>query len=142
MLHTKAPAPAPPRTAHPVREIAVYLGITYGLALAIALALPHAGIAPLISILVPVTSVALTVWLTVPRGARGTVWSAVGWGMPAVRALVVAVVGPVVIIGLSFGAALALGVVRFPALDGSAGIALGRAVLATGVFAVVFLGEE
>src|SRR6185503_1390800 len=127
MLHTKAPAPAPPRTAHPVREIAVFLGITYGLALAIALALPHAGIAPLISILVPVTSVALTVWLTVPRGARGAVWSAVGWGMPRVRAL---------------GVAVALGVVRFPAPDGSAGVTLGRAVLATAVFAVVFLGEE
>jgi len=143
MLHTTARKTAPPpRTDHPARQVAVYLGITYGLALAIALALPHAGIAPLISILVPVTSVALTVWLTVPRGARGTVWSAVGWGMPAVRALVVAVVGPVVIIGLSFGVAVALGVVRFPALDGSAGIALGRAVLATAVFAVVFLGEE
>ena len=90
----------------------------------------------------PVTSVALTVWLTVPRGARGAVWSAVGWGMPRVRALVVAVVGPVVIIGLSFGVAVALRVVRFPAPDGSAGIALGKAVLATVVFAVVFLGEE
>ena len=143
MLHTTAREAAPlPRTENPARQVATYLAITYALALAIALALPHAGIAPLISILVPVTSVALTVLLTVPRGARGKVWSAVGWGMPAVRALVVSVVGPVVIIGLSFAVAVALGVVSFPAPDESAGLALGRAVLATAVFAVVFLGEE
>ena len=40
--------PAPPRTDRPLRQIVVYLCITYGLTLAIALALPHAGIAPLI----------------------------------------------------------------------------------------------
>ena len=120
----------------------MYLGITYGLALAIALALPHAGIAPLISILVPVTSVALTVLLTVPRGARGTVWSAVGWGPLRVRAIVVAVVGPVLIIGLSFAVAVLVGVVRFPAPEGSSVSTVLRAVLATAIFAVVFLGEE
>lgn len=143
MLHTTARKTAPPpRTEHPARQVAVYLGITYGLALAIALALPHAGIAPLISILVPITSVALTVLLTVPRGARGTIWSAVGFGLPAGRAVVVAVVGPALIIGLSFGVAVLLGVVRFPAPDGSAGGTVLRLVLATAVFAVVFLGEE
>ena len=142
MLHTKAPAPAPPRTAHPVREIAVFLGITYGLALSIALALPHAGIAPLVSILVPVTAVALTVALTVPRGERRAVWAAVGLGRSGGTGLVVAVVGPVLIIGLSFAVATALGVVRFPGPDGSLGAALGRVVLATAVFTVVFLGEE
>jgi membrane protease YdiL (CAAX protease family) len=142
MLHTTARGTArPPRTEHPARQVAVYLGITYGLALAIALALPHAGIAPLISILVPITSVALTVLLTVPRGARRREWSAVGFGLPGGLALVVAVVGPVLIIGLSFGVAVLLGVVRFPAPDGSAGAVL-RLVLATAVFAVVFLGEE
>jgi hypothetical protein len=40
----------PPRTYRPLRQIVVYLCITYGLTLAIALALPHAGIAPLIAI--------------------------------------------------------------------------------------------
>jgi membrane protease YdiL (CAAX protease family) len=143
MLRTTARQTAPPpRTEHPARQVAVYLAITYGLALAIALALPHAGIAPLISILVPVTSVALTLLLTVPRGARRREWSAVGFGRPGGLAVVVAVVSPAVIIGLSFGVAFALGVVSFPAPDGSAGGTLVRAVLATAVFAVVFLGEE
>ena len=144
MLHTKAPrtAPAPPHTAHPAREITVFLGITYGLALAIALALPHAGIAPLVSILVPVTAVALTVALTVPRPDRRAVWAAVGFGRSGGVGLVVAVVGPVLIIGLSFAVAVALGVVRFPGPDGSVGADVGKTILATAIFAVVFLGEE
>lgn len=149
MLHAKAPRtapappPPPPNTAHPAREIAVFLGITYGLALAIALALPHAGIAPLISILVPVTAVALTVALTVPRdGGRRAVWAAVGFGRSGGLGLVVAVVGPVVIIGLSFAVAAALGVVSFPGPDGSLGGDLAHVALATAIFAVVFLGEE
>jgi len=51
---------APPRTYRPLRQIVVYLCITYGLTLAIALALPHAGITPLIAIAFPVIAVALT----------------------------------------------------------------------------------
>jgi hypothetical protein len=62
-----AEEPAPPRTYRPLRQIVVYLCITYGLTLAIALALPHAGITPLIAIAFPVIAVALTVAFTVPR---------------------------------------------------------------------------
>ena len=53
--------------------------ITYGLTLAIALALPHAGIAPLIAIAFPVIAVALTVAFTVPHGQRRAVWAGVGF---------------------------------------------------------------
>ena len=53
--------------------------ITYGLTLAIALALPHAGIAPLIAIAFPVIAVALTVAFTVPHGQRRAVWA--GWDL-------------------------------------------------------------
>ena len=70
---------SPARTYRPRRQIVVFLCFTYGLALAIALALPHAGIAPLITIAVPVTAVALTVALVVPRGQRRTVWAGVGF---------------------------------------------------------------
>jgi hypothetical protein len=38
-----AEEPPPPRTYRPLRQIVVFLCITYGLALAIALALQHAG---------------------------------------------------------------------------------------------------
>ncbi len=120
----------------------MFLGITYGLALAIALALPRSGLAPLISILVPVTAVAVTVALTVPRGDRRTIWAAVGFDRLGGRGLILAVLGPALIVGLSFGVAAVLGVVRFPGPDdGFASDAL-NVVLATAVFAVVFLGEE
>src|SRR5215204_597449 len=66
--------PAPPRTDRPLRQVVVYLGIAYAIPLAIALALPRAGLAPLISIAVPVAAAALTTALVVPRGQRRPVW--------------------------------------------------------------------
>jgi CAAX protease family protein len=133
---------APPRTYRPLRQIVVYLCFTYGLALAIALALPHAGIAPLISIAVPVVAVALTVALVVPRGQRRAVWAGVGFNPRRGRGLLIAVLGPVAIIALSFGIAAAFGVVRFP----SPGPGFGRPILSlaitTIIFTVVLLGEE
>jgi membrane protease YdiL (CAAX protease family) len=136
-----AEAPAPPRTYRPLRQIVVYLCITYGLTLAIALALPHAGIAPLIAIAVPVIAVALTVAFTVPRGQRRAVWAAVGFNPRRGRGLLIGVLGPAAIIALSVGVAAAFGVVQFPGLPPG-----GRAVLNVTVtiiiFAVVFLGEE
>jgi uncharacterized protein len=134
--------PAPPNTDHPGRQIVVYLGITYALALGIALALPHAGLAPLISIAVPAIAVALTIFLVVPRGRRRIVWGAVGFHPRRGRGLLIAFLGTVVVIGLSFAVAAALGVVSFPA----PGPGFGRAVLNTAigivVFTVVLLGEE
>ena len=65
-----AEEPAPLGSYRPLRQIVVYLCITYGLTLAVALALPHAGIAPLIVIAFPVIAMALTVAFTVPT------WSA------------------------------------------------------------------
>ncbi len=131
-----------PRTDRPLRQAAAFLGITYLLALAIALALPHAGIAPLISIAVPVAAVGLTIAICVPRGQRRAEWAAVGFGRPAWRALVLAVVGPVVLIGISFAVAVAVGVVRFPALGWGLGTAALNFLVSTAVFGAVFLGEE
>jgi membrane protease YdiL (CAAX protease family) len=125
-----------------LRQAGTFLALTYLLTLAIALALPHAGIAPLISIAVPVVAVAVTVLATVRRGRRRAAWADVGFGLPSWRALVVAVVGPVVIVGLSFAVAAAIGVVRFAAPDGGVGRAVLNLVAATLTFGVVFLAEE
>ena len=124
-----------------LREAGTFLGITYVLALGIALALPHAGIAPLISIAVPVVAVAVTVLLTVERGRRRAAWAGVGFGLPSWRPWLVAVAGPLVIVGLSFAVAASVGVVRFAPDAGVAG-PLRNLVVSTVVFAVVFLGEE
>jgi CAAX protease family protein len=131
----------PPRTHRPLRQVVVFLCITYGLALAIALALPHAGIAPLISIAVPVIAVALTVAFTVPRGQRRAVWAAVGFNPRRGRGLLIAVLGPVAIIAVSFGVAAAFGVVRFPGPGPGFSAILSLAVT-TVIFTVVLLGEE
>ena len=101
-----------------LRQAGTFLAVSYLLALTIALALPHAGIAPLISIAVPVVAVAITVLVTMRPGRRRAAWVAVGFGLPSWRALVVAVAGPVVIVGLSFAVAAAVGVVHFGAPDG------------------------
>jgi uncharacterized protein len=143
MLHRRTSSPAAlPRTHQPLRQASVFLGITYALALGIALALPHAGIAPLISIAVPLIAVALTIPLCVPPGQRRAVWAAVGFGRPRWLTLLVAVVGPVALIGLSFGVAAAVGVVRFPGLGWELGASTLNFLITTAVFAVVFLGEE
>ena len=134
--------PAPPRTDRPLRQVVVYLGITYAIALAIALALPNAGIAPLISIAAPVIAVALTTAFIVPRGQRRAVWAGVGFHPRRGRGLLIAVVGPMVIIALSFGVAAAFGVVRFPGVGPGFGLAVLNIIVTTIIFAVVFLGEE
>jgi membrane protease YdiL (CAAX protease family) len=125
-----------------LRQIVVYLCITYGLTLAIALALPHAGIAPLIAIAVPVIAVALTVAFTVPRGQRHAVWAGVGFNPRRGRGLLIAVVGPAVIIAASFAVAAAFGVVTFPGLGPGVGRGVLNVALTTIIFAIVFLGEE
>ena len=137
-----AEEPAPPRTDRPLRQVVVYLGITYAIALGIALALPHAGIAPLISIAVPVIAVALTTAFVVPRGQRRAVWGAVGFHPRRGRGLLVAVLGPMAIIAVSFGVAAAFGVVRFPGLGPGFGSGVLNLAVTTIIFAVVFLGEE
>ena len=63
----------------------------------IALALPHAGIAPLIAIAFPVIAMALTVAFTVPRGQRRVVWAGVGFNPRRGRGLLIAVLGPAAI---------------------------------------------
>jgi hypothetical protein len=137
-----AEEPAPPRTYSPLRQMVVYLGITYGLTLAIALALPRAGIAPLIAIAFPVIAVALTVAFTVPRGQRRAIWAAVGFNPQRGRGLFIGVLGPAAIIPLSFGTAAAFGVVQFPGLPPGFGRAVLNITVTIIIFAVVFLGEE
>jgi membrane protease YdiL (CAAX protease family) len=138
----RAEEPAPARTYRPLRQIVVYLCITYGLTLAVALALPHAGITPLIAIVFPVIAVALTVAFTVPRGQRRAVWAGVGFNPRRGRGLLIAVLGPAVIIAVSFGVAAAFGVISFPGLGPGFGLAVLNLALTIVIFAVVFLGEE
>jgi uncharacterized protein len=120
----------------------VYLCITYGLTLAVALALPNAGITPLIAIAFPVIAMALTVAFTVPRGQRRAVWAAVGFNPRRGRGLLIAFLGPAAIVALSFGVAAAFEVVQFSGLPPGFGRGVLNLTVTIIIFAVVFLGEE
>ena len=138
---TRSTASTSSRTSA-LRQTGVFLAVTYALALAIALALPHAGIAPLISIAVPAVAVAVAVLVTVPSGRRRAAWAEVGFGRPSWRALLAALVGPAVIVGVSFAVAAAVGVVRFAAPGGNTARDLALTAVSIVAFGVVFLGEE
>ena len=107
---------APPRTDRPRRQILVFLLSTYTIAVGIALALPHAGITPMLSIAAPILGFAVTMAVAVPRGQRRAVLKGVGFNPRRGRGLLVAVLGPVLIGTVSFSIAAAVGVVGFPGL--------------------------
>ena len=133
---------APPRTDRPLRQIVVFLFSTYAIAVAIALALPHAGITPPLTIAAPLLGFAITMAVAVPRGQRRAVLATVGFHPRRGRGLLIAVVGPVLIGALSFGVAAALGVVRFPGLAPGLGSGLLSILVGMAISTVVFLGEE
>ena len=134
---------APPRTDRPLRQILVFLGSTYAIAIAIALALPHAGsITPMLSIAAPILGFAITMAFTVPRGQRRAIVMTIGLHPRRGRGLLIAVLGPILIGTVSFSVAAAFGVVRFPGLG--AGLVSGLLNILVGlvISTVVFLGEE
>lgn len=129
-----------------LRRAALFYAIAFALTLGLALVLPHAGITPLLAIPTPVIATALVITFATPRGERRAAW--VGTGilrMPSWRGLVIGLLGPIVLITVSFAAAAAVGVVRFPNLSLAPGAIAGvlRDVgLTLVIFAVIFLGEE
>ena len=79
----------------PSRQIATYLLTAYGLALAVALGLPHAHIDPLVSLFIPVTAVGVVTFTVVPRGRRRALWSGFGLQRAGLRQWSVAAAVPV-----------------------------------------------
>ncbi|MFB4299671.1 CPBP family intramembrane glutamic endopeptidase [Actinomadura sp. NTSP31] len=107
----------------PLRQAAAYLGLTYALALTVALLFPHKGFAPPLTVFAPVIAVALTITFTSRRGERRRAWAGVGWRTTP-RALLLALVLPAAIAALSYGTAVAVGVARYS----TDGITLGSAL--------------
>jgi len=134
--------PVPSRTDRPLRQILVFLSFTYAIAVAIALALPHSGITPPLTIAAPVLGLALTMAVAVPRGQRRAILKTVGFHPRRGRGLLIAVVGSVLIGTLTFSVAAALGVVRFPGLAPGLGCGLLNILVGTAISTVAFLGEE
>jgi len=123
-----------------LRPVLVYLGTGFGLALGIALALPHMGLAAPLSALIPIIAVAVAITVTVRPGERRTAWAAVGLRRPSLAVLALALVLPAVITALSFGAAWIFGIIHFSGgldLNATGQLAIG---LIFGSF--LFIGEE
>ncbi len=123
------------------RHILIYLASTYSIVLAIALAFPHRGIAPLLTMLAPVVSVAITITLATPAGERRAAWTAIGWRCPPMRALALALFLPAGLAVASFGMARVIGIARFPGLQLTLDGAL-TLVVTLAVGCVLALGEE
>jgi hypothetical protein len=78
--------------------------------LTIALALPHAHIAPVITMPTPLVAVALITFLRTPRGRRKELWAGLGVRRLGLRSWPVAIVVPVILIlVIPFGVADLLG---------------------------------
>ncbi len=134
-----------PATRRPLREAGIYYALAMGQCLALALALPHAGITPLLAIPTPLIAVLVVLVLFTPPGRRRAVWAGIGWRPPPWWAVLLALVLPATITVLSFAGAAAVGVARFPDLDlslGGVAEAGGRLAGMVLVFGLAFLGEE
>jgi CAAX protease family protein len=128
-----------------LRESTTFLVVTYSLALAVAVALPHAGINRMLSMFVPTIAVTVLAFALTPRGKRRAVWSGVGLRRSGRSVWLAALVVPMLLLAMAYGTALVLGVAELKPLDvtptGAAGwLAL---LVASFVGSTIFsLGEE
>jgi membrane protease YdiL (CAAX protease family) len=130
-------------TRTPIREIVAYLGITYSLALTVALALPDANINKLMTLLVPAMSVGILTFTLTPRGSRRKLWRGIGLGRAGFKAWPAAIAVPFVLCAGAYGTALAIGAGRLDVelADATPDWVIGLAItLVTGT--LLLLGEE
>ncbi|MEP6760366.1 MAG: type II CAAX endopeptidase family protein [Sporichthyaceae bacterium] len=127
------------------REVTAYLVIAYSLAIGVAVALPHAGINRLLSVLVPVTTVGILTFTIHPRGSRRDLWRSIGLGRSGRTVWLAALVVPTLLLAMAYGTALLLGVAHVRSFDLSSGDLAGWAanlVIGFVLGTVFILGEE
>jgi membrane protease YdiL (CAAX protease family) len=128
-----------------LRESTTFLALTYSLALAVAIALPHAGINRMLSVLVPITSVIIITFVVTPRGKRRAMWSDIGLNHSGRSVWLIAIVVPMLLLSLAYGTALVLGVAELKSFDVTpTGAAdwIANFVISFLVGSVFILGEE
>ena len=127
------------------RHAAAFTGLVFAMATGIAVALPHANIAALLSLFTPVLSVLVITVFGTRRGHRRDLWRGIGLGRSGGRSWPAAIAIPIVLPALAYGAAVVLGVASFrhhahglsPWLSDGANLVIAM-VLGT----VLILGEE
>jgi membrane protease YdiL (CAAX protease family) len=127
------------------RHAAAFTGLVFTMATGIALALPHANIAALLSLFTPVLSVLVITVFGTRRGHRRDLWRGIGLGRTGGRCWPAALVIPMVLPALAYGAAVALGVASFrhPVHGLSPWMSAGaNLVVAIVLGTVLILGEE
>ena len=90
----------------PLTESLIYVALSYAMALGIALAFPHAGLARMMTALVPVTAVTIMTFTVFRRGQRRTLWRGLGLNRLGLRWWPVALVIPVVLATIAYAVAL------------------------------------
>jgi uncharacterized protein len=113
--------------------------------LGIAVALPHAGIAPLLAMITPVLSVLIITAFWTPRGQRRALWRGFGMRTAGVRMWWPAVALPVVFLAVGYGTAVLFGIARWSQSHQSAAgwsVTAGKIAVGLVVVSVLLLTEE
>jgi uncharacterized protein len=93
----------------PLKEVVAFLAITYGLALALVVALPDAGLNVGLTALFPTVAVVILTFTMFRRGTRRELWRGTGLGRAGLRSWGWAFGIPILLCGGAFGAALLVG---------------------------------
>jgi uncharacterized protein len=128
----------------PARQATLYVGLVYALTVAVALALPHAGITPLVTLVLPLITVLLITAFATRRGERKALWGSFGLRHAGLRSWPAAFALPVIFLAAGYAVAAMLGIARFPitmsaSVWGHWAIGLGEGLA---FMTVLVLGEE
>jgi CAAX protease family protein len=126
-----------------IQRIALFLAITYALALLIALIMPGTSdTAPLLSIFAPVIATTIVISFTARPGKRRSEWGQVGLSRAGFRWWAAALIVPAVVAIVSYGSAKVLNIASFPNLNETFLGRPGRFALGLVISTVLILGEE
>ena len=127
------------------REILAFLVVVFGLAIGLAVGLPHAHINVPLSALLPTVAVTILTFTVFRRGTRRDLWRSFALGRAGVRSWGWALVVPILLCGAAFGAALLVGAGHLRAIP-ITGEALGVFSITTAsnlvIMMVFMMGEE
>jgi|1186.fasta_scaffold26318_1 membrane protease YdiL (CAAX protease family) len=125
------------------RQVRMFIGLVFTMAIGVALALPHSPVAPAVSIVIPLVAVLLVTAFGTRPGQRKALWSDVGLARAGLGSWPVALVLPAVFLPIGYVVAAVLGIASYhrPATNSWLVIALSQ-LLSIAVAAIVLLGEE
>lgn len=138
-------APANP-TSRPLKEAATYVGLVTVLIVGFALALPHANIVQLLTMVSPLLTVGLITVVSTPRGQRKKLWGTLGLRRLDLRSWPAAVViSAALVFVIPYGAADLLGSIAIKPLSSSAMAwlnGLTNVIIAIVIVTILALTEE